>query len=38
AIVTIQILLLRLWSRHHPRGPLETLWRKLTWLDASAPA
>lgn len=33
AIVTLQILLLRLWSRHHPRGPLETLWRKLTWIQ-----
>ena len=32
AIVTFQILLLHLWARHHPRGPLETLWRKLTWL------
>lgn len=32
AIVTFQILLLHLWARHHPRGPLETIWRKLTWL------
>lgn len=31
-IVTFQILILRLWARKHPRGPLETIWRKLTWL------
>lgn len=32
-IVTFQILILRLWARHHPRGPLETVWRRLTWMD-----
>jgi uncharacterized protein len=32
-IVTFQILILRLWARKHPRGPLETIWRKLTWIQ-----
>lgn len=31
-IVILQILLLKLWARNHQRGPLETVWRKLTWL------
>jgi len=22
----------RYWFSHHPRGPLEGLWRKLTWI------
>lgn len=32
AIVVTQIVLLYQWSKHHERGPLETLWRKLTWI------
>ena len=32
-IVTFQILILRLWSRRHQRGPLETIWRRLTWME-----
>ena len=32
AIVIGQYLLSRLWFRNHLRGPLEGLWRKLTWL------
>jgi len=31
-IVIVQFLLLRLWARNHQRGPLESLWRYLTWL------
>lgn len=31
-IVTAQYFLLRAWSRTHQRGPLESLWRKLTWI------
>jgi uncharacterized protein len=34
AIVVLQIVLLYQWSKHHQRGPLETLWRKLTWLGS----
>ena len=33
-IVVLQILLLRLWARKHKRGPLETIWRKLTWIGS----
>ncbi|MBR3527246.1 MAG: DUF418 domain-containing protein [Bacteroidales bacterium] len=33
-IVVFQILLLRLWARKHKRGPLETIWRKLTWIGS----
>ncbi len=33
-IVVLQIVVLRLWARNHQRGPLETLWRRLTWLGA----
>ena len=32
AIVVLQIVLLYQWSKKHKRGPLETLWRRLTWL------
>ena len=35
-IVVLQLLVLKLWARKHTRGPLETLWRKLTWLGDSA--
>ncbi|NLZ19152.1 MAG: DUF418 domain-containing protein [Bacteroidales bacterium] len=31
-IVVLQIVVLYQWSKKHQRGPLETLWRKLTWL------
>lgn len=33
-IVVFQILILRLWARKHQRGPLETIWRKLTWIGS----
>lgn len=32
-IVVTQIVILYQWSRKHPRGPLETLWRRLTWIN-----
>lgn len=35
AMVLFQLGILRLWARNHERGPLESLWRKLTWLDFS---
>jgi len=31
-IVIVQYLILKGWSRTHQRGPLESLWRKLTWM------
>lgn len=31
-IAVLQIVVLYQWSKKHQRGPLETLWRKLTWL------
>ena len=34
AIVVLQIVLLYQWSKKHQRGPLETLWRKLTWIGS----
>ena len=34
AIVVLQIVILRQWAKTHQRGPLETLWRNLTWLKA----
>ena len=34
AIVTLQIVLLYQWSKKHQRGPLETIWRKLTWIGS----
>ena len=33
AMVIVQYLFGRYWFRHHPRGPLEGLWRKLTWMN-----
>lgn len=30
-IVVVQIIVLYQWDKHHQRGPLETLWRNLTW-------
>ena len=32
AIVVTQIILLYQWSKHHERGPLESVWRYLTWI------
>lgn len=34
AIVVLQIVILYQWARKHQRGPLETIWRKLTWLGS----
>lgn len=34
AIVVLQIIILRQWAKNHKRGPLETIWRKLTWIGA----
>jgi uncharacterized protein len=31
-MVVCQYLFARYWFNNHPRGPLEGLWRKLTWL------
>ena len=31
-MVVVQYLFCRIWFRNHERGPLEGLWRKLTWL------
>ena len=33
-IVVLQIVLLYQWSKKHKRGPLETLWRNLTWIGS----
>ena len=32
-MVICQYLFGRWWFRNHPRGPLEGLWRKLTWIQ-----
>lgn len=32
AMIAAQYLFSRYWLRHHSRGPLESLWRKLTWM------
>ena len=34
AIVVVQIIILYQWARKHRRGPLETIWRKLTWIGS----
>ena len=31
-MVVCQYLFARYWFANHPRGPLEGLWRKLTWI------
>jgi uncharacterized protein len=31
-MVIVQYLFARYWFNSHPRGPLEGLWRKLTWI------
>lgn len=33
-IVLFQYTLLYFWSRKHQRGPVETVWRNLTWLGS----
>ena len=33
-IVVLQIIILRQWAKKHKRGPLETIWRKLTWIGS----
>ena len=33
-MVVVQYLFVRWWFKSHSRGPLEGLWRKLTWLGA----
>ena len=35
-MVICQYLFCRYWFRNHPRGPLEGLWRKLTWINCDA--
>ena len=32
SMVIVQYLFARYWFASHPRGPLEGLWRKLTWI------
>ena len=34
AMVIVQYLFVRWWFKSHPRGPLEGLWRKLTWIGS----
>ncbi|MBO5750385.1 MAG: DUF418 domain-containing protein, partial [Bacteroidaceae bacterium] len=31
-ILFLQILFCNWWLRHHTHGPLEWVWRKLTWI------
>ncbi|MBR6181707.1 MAG: DUF418 domain-containing protein [Prevotella sp.] len=33
AMVLVQYAFGRYWFKSHPRGPLEGLWRKLTWIN-----
>jgi uncharacterized protein len=33
AMVIVQYAFGRYWFKNHPRGPLEGLWRKLTWIN-----
>ncbi|MBR4239611.1 MAG: DUF418 domain-containing protein [Prevotella sp.] len=35
AMVIGQYIFCRYWFRTHPRGPLEGLWRKLTWIGSN---
>ena len=35
-MVICQYLFCRYWFRNHPRGPLEGLWRKFTWINSDA--
>lgn len=32
-MIIFQILILRQWNKYHQRGPMETLWRKATWIN-----
>ena len=34
AMVVAQYLFARFWFRNHQRGPLEGIWRKLTWINS----
>jgi len=34
-MIVFQYNLLRLWAKNHERGPLEGLWRRLTWISFS---
>ena len=34
-MVVCQYLFCRLWFRSHTRGPLESLWKKLTWIKTT---
>ncbi|MBO7578468.1 MAG: DUF418 domain-containing protein [Prevotella sp.] len=36
SMVICQYLFCRYWFSTHPRGPLEGVWRKLTWLNSNA--
>lgn len=31
-MIVFQILILKAWNRNHDRGPMETIWRKATWI------
>ena len=31
-MIIVQYTFCRIWFRNHTRGPLEGLWRKLTWI------
>lgn len=33
AIVALQLFVSARWLRSHPQGPLEALWKRLTWID-----
>jgi uncharacterized protein len=33
-MIVFQYCILKLWSKNHERGPLEGLWRRLTWIGA----
>lgn len=35
AMVTVQYCFARYWFKSHTRGPLEGLWRKLTWIGSN---
>lgn len=37
-IAIIQMILSNLWKRHHTRGPIENLWRILTWNFFKSPS
>ena len=32
-IILVQYLFCRLWLRRHTHGPVEWVWKKLTWID-----